>query len=148
MSTENNAMNTANTKPSSKPDADTQKKRVGQNLYAYMSIRGMTQQELADKVGISRTALSSYITARRYPRPAIIEKLATCLGVSVGELTDNYREENDAREPLSDEAYNVGRMFDTLDSRGRKIVRAVLEAEVKSVRDTRTDEAEKWKTLG
>lgn len=118
----------------------TQQERVSQNIADYMSIQGLTQQELADRAGISRTTLSSYISARRYPRPAILERLAKSLGVSVGELTDNYQGDFNERETLSDEAYSAGRMFDTLDERGKRIVRAVLEAEVKCVRDTRTED--------
>lgn len=137
MSTKDNAEKAASSWPEDNLNA---RQRVGMNLYDYMTMRGLTQQELADRAGISRTSLSSYITARRYPRPAILERLAKCLGVSVGELTDNYQGEDVEREGLSDEAYSAGRMFDMLDERGRKIVRAVLEAEVESVRVSRTHE--------
>lgn len=137
MNTKDNAGKTANSWPEDNLNA---RQRVGMNLYDYMTMRGLTQQELADRAGISRTSLSSYITARRYPRPAILESLAKCLGVSVGELTDNYQGEDGEREGLSDEAYSAGRMFDMLDERGKRIVRAVLEAEVESVRDSRAEE--------
>lgn len=128
-----------------KNDKDTEldlgqdvRKRVGMNIESYMKLRGMTQQELADKAGINRSTLTSYLIHRRYPRPDVLESLAKCLGVSVGELTDNYQGKENERETLSDEAYAIGRLFDSLDWRGKEIVRSILDAELKCVRDTRT----------
>lgn len=114
------------------------RKRVGMNIESYMKLRGMTQQELADKAGINRSTLSSYLIYRRYPRPDVLESLAKCLDVSVGELTDNYQGKENERDALSDEAYTIGRIFDSLDWRGKEIVRSILDAELKCVRDTRT----------
>ena len=46
----------------------------------------MTQQELAEKIGVSDKAISKWETGRGYPDITLIEDLADILGVSVIEL--------------------------------------------------------------
>lgn len=46
----------------------------------------MTQQELAEKIGVSDKAISKWETGRGYPDITLIEALADILGVSVIEL--------------------------------------------------------------
>jgi transcriptional regulator with XRE-family HTH domain len=112
------------------------RERMAMNLYDYMQVRGYTQAELADRAGISRTTLASYMTARRYPRPDILARLADALHVSAGVLADNsVGETGSGVDNLSEEAYSIGRMFDQLDERGRKIVRALVEAELDAIRE-------------
>lgn len=48
--------------------------------------RALTQQELADKAGITRVALARIETGGADPRPSTTRKLARSLGVSVDEL--------------------------------------------------------------
>lgn len=45
-----------------------------------------TQQEVADAIGIARSALGMYETGDRVPRDAIKVQLADYYGVPVGEL--------------------------------------------------------------
>lgn len=48
--------------------------------------RGMTQNELAEKLNVSNKAVSKWETAKGYPDITLIEPLARMLGVSVMEL--------------------------------------------------------------
>lgn len=48
---------------------------------------GMTQQELADTLGISRKSLSRYESGQSLPRPGVLLELADTLGVDPGWLT-------------------------------------------------------------
>ena len=48
--------------------------------------RGITQQQLADEIGISSKAISKWENARGLPDISLIEPLAAALGVSVVEL--------------------------------------------------------------
>ena len=48
--------------------------------------KGLTQQELADQIGVSDKAVSKWETARGLPDIALIEPLAAALGISVLEL--------------------------------------------------------------
>ena len=47
---------------------------------------GMTQKELAEKVGITEAAVSHYLKGDRMPRSAVAVKLADVLNMSVDEL--------------------------------------------------------------
>ena len=48
--------------------------------------RAITQQQLAEKIGVSDKAISKWETGRGYPDITLIEPLASVLGVSVIEL--------------------------------------------------------------
>lgn len=48
--------------------------------------RGMTQQQLAEKLAVSDKAISRWETGRGYPDISLIEPLARALGVSIIEL--------------------------------------------------------------
>jgi transcriptional regulator with XRE-family HTH domain len=58
----------------------------GQRLAAVRRSKGMTQKELADRLGVKRVLIDYY--ERRSPNPALdfIERAAEALGVSVAEL--------------------------------------------------------------
>lgn len=68
---------------------------------------GLSQTELAEKMGTSLRSICSYETGERKPRPGTLEKLAKCLGVSTTylndpECTDRY--EGIDRDPYISEA--------------------------------------------
>jgi len=48
--------------------------------------RGMTQEQLAEKSGVSRTYLARLETGRQDPTLSTLEKLATALKVDVAKL--------------------------------------------------------------
>ena len=50
--------------------------------------RGLTQEALAEKAGISRTYLARLETARHDPTLSMLEKLAKALRVKVGRLLE------------------------------------------------------------
>lgn len=45
-----------------------------------------TQQEMAERVGITQVAYSNYELGKRYPKPEMLKTLATVLGCTVDEL--------------------------------------------------------------
>jgi DNA-binding XRE family transcriptional regulator len=51
-------------------------------------ICGLTQAQLAEKVGVSRVAVNSWEMGNKYPRDTIIPKLAEALGITPAELVD------------------------------------------------------------
>lgn len=56
---------------------------IGENVRKIRELKGMTQQELADSIGISRSYLGDLEKNRRNPSTETIEKLSELLGVSV-----------------------------------------------------------------
>lgn len=59
---------------------------IGDNINRLMYLKGLTQQELADRVGCTRFAISRYVNNNRTPSEKMLQKLADGLGVSVNEI--------------------------------------------------------------
>jgi repressor LexA len=65
------------------------KKVIGQNLTAFLRRSGMSQRELAQKLGVSGAAVSSWVSGQKAPRVDKVDAMAALLGV---ERMDFYRE--------------------------------------------------------
>lgn len=59
---------------------------VGPRIRALRLEKNMTQRQLADKVGVDRTSLSSYENNKRVPDLFILCSLADVFGISLDEL--------------------------------------------------------------
>lgn len=59
---------------------------TGATIKRLRELKGLTQSELADKIGVSSKAVSKWETAKGLPDISLIEPLSTALGVSVMEL--------------------------------------------------------------
>ena len=57
-------------------------------LIDLMADKGLTQADLADKAGLSRTAIYGVMTKGRKPRLPTLGKIAKALGVKPSELLD------------------------------------------------------------
>ena len=62
------------------------RQEFGRRLRKRMVRKGLTQQELADEVGISQVMLSNYITGRSMPGFYIVDKIARALDCSVDDF--------------------------------------------------------------
>jgi transcriptional regulator with XRE-family HTH domain len=58
----------------------------GRRLAELRKARGLTQNDFADAIDISRLSLAYFETGRRWPRPVTLQKLARQLGVTVSDL--------------------------------------------------------------
>lgn len=58
-----------------------------EKLFALMADKGLTQADLADKAGLSRTAIYGVMKGRK-PRLPTLGKIAKALGVKPSELLD------------------------------------------------------------
>ncbi len=73
---------------------------IGERLRFLRKRLGLSQKEMAQKLGISRVALARYENNKRYPDTAILAKIAQILGVSLdwlvtgkGEMFTSERDE-------------------------------------------------------
>lgn len=64
----------------------TTKERLGQKVQKLRKALGYTQEELAEKLHISRTHMGHIEQGRKSPSLKLMEKLARVLKVSVSEL--------------------------------------------------------------
>lgn len=56
---------------------------VGKRIKAIRKTRGLTQEQLAEKLGVQRATISNYEIGRRSPHLKELEKIASILGVSL-----------------------------------------------------------------
>lgn len=93
---------------------------------------GMTQKEVAEKIGVSRSAYTLYETGKRQPDPLQIKKMAKALGISANAFfPDTMQKIKESEEfPYSAAALEFARQFDQLDKWGRAAVSAVIREEI------------------
>ena len=99
------------------------------NLRNYRESAGLTQQQIADRIGITKSTYCNYESGKREPDVAKIKKIAKALGISADSLLSTGFENKKA--PLySSEALKLAGEFDTLDIHGKQTVRAVMDEEL------------------
>lgn len=80
---------------------------------------GLTQQQIADKLGITKSTYCGYETAKRSPDPQRIKQLAKVLHVSADALLDISIEKETSPAPAKAEAEEVEKwLTDLLVERG------------------------------
>ena len=66
---------------------------IGKNIKYYRLSRNMSLQDLADRVGLNKMAISNYENEKREPKMEICQKIADILNVSLSKLISNYGNE-------------------------------------------------------
>ena len=93
-------------------DADTVKATLAKNLLRYRESRNLSQDQIAQKLGVTRVSISNYERGDRVPDAVFLARLAQSMGVTTDYLlglSENETRENEAlaeRIPLEDEALN------------------------------------------
>ena len=64
----------------------------GENIVQLRKIRQMTQEELADRIGVSRQAVGKWESGETEPSLDLAKKVAEVFGVSLDELADHQGE--------------------------------------------------------
>lgn len=88
---------------------------MNKKLFALMADKGLTQKELADKAGLSRTAIYGVMNKGRKPNIVTTGKIAKALGVEPHEIykiaVEEVEEDGDTVEKYhTSEKYHVDRM--------------------------------------
>lgn len=92
-----------------------------EKLIRYRKKMGMTQQDLAEKSGYSRSSIINWETGKRAPRTVDIEKLAAALGTTVGALMGEDEDEPDAPTiESSEEQPSMRKLLQLLSSFAKK----------------------------
>lgn len=65
----------------------TARRVFSRNLRVFIEQSGLSQSEVAQKLGVSKGTLCDYCHERSYPRPDKLDQLCTILGVSQYDLT-------------------------------------------------------------
>lgn len=115
---------------------------------------GISQRELANRLGVTPVRLNYWEKGKREPDVYYIKALARELGVTGDYLLETpFAEQLDEpkKEPdISPDAMKVAKDYDTLDRRGKRLVRGVLDIEIENLRykadnsDTNTPEMQAY----
>ena len=62
---------------------------IGENIKKYRKEKGMTQEELAQKCGLSKNGLWNYENNKRQPNVKTLNKIIDVLGIKITDLIDN-----------------------------------------------------------
>ena len=73
---------------------------IGENIKNYRKEAGMTQEELAEKVGITRAYLSEIERGKKDPSYSKVKKISDILGIPIDELTGKEVDLEDLPESL------------------------------------------------
>ena len=98
------------------------------NLRNYREAAGLTQLQVAERLGITKSTYCNYESGKREPDVAKIKKIAKAFGISADALLETGFENK--KTPLcSSEAMEIAKTFEQLDGHGRGAVKAILDFE-------------------
>ena len=104
------------------------------NLRNYREAAGLTQQQVAERLGITKSTYCNYESGKREPDVAKIKKIAKALGISADALLETGHGEK-AVPFMSSSAMQLARDYDTLDIHGKKTVRVVMDQELERMEE-------------
>ena len=70
------------------------KKLLGRNIKKYRKLNGLTQEQLAESIGVEVISISSIETGRYFPAPENLVKIAETLNIPIKYLFDFKSEQN------------------------------------------------------
>ena len=98
------------------------------NLRNYREAAGLTQLQVAERLGITKSTYCNYESGKREPDVAKIKKIAKALGISADALLETGHDSKKA-PAFSAEAMEIAKTFEQLDGHGRGAVKAILDFE-------------------
>ncbi|WP_247948325.1 LexA family transcriptional regulator [Streptococcus constellatus] len=92
---------------------------IANNITYFRKQKGITQKELAEKIGIQPSTLSDYINLRSAPSFGIIQKLADFFEINKSDIDTTFKEDS---PPTSDTARAISDTVERLEEPRRVIV--------------------------
>lgn len=77
------------------------KQQIANNIKELLNKRGITQVQLADKTGISKSTISDYMRSKTLINPGNVEKVAMVLGVNKSDIDPTFKKTNDVSTVLA-----------------------------------------------
>ena len=87
-------------------------KELGSRITETLQKRGMTQKELASRIGVTEAVISRYVSGDREPKPEVLANIATALHTTSDFLLGIECEEFDHRRVKRLIARNASSMTD------------------------------------
>ncbi len=99
-----------------------------ENLKEARLSKGLSQKEVAEKIGVAKSTYSLYESGNREPGVPIIKKIISVLGVSGDDLIGLNDNNKDANVYSEQEIVHINK-YRSIDNKGRHTVDTVLDME-------------------
>lgn len=104
--------------------------KIGDRIRSHRRRLGLTQKELAERVGVSTGTIGMYETNKREPDLQMIRRLAAEFGVSVSELVEGTMEEETSEGRRELALHHVDRRHDPSAP-----IKSSLKEQIRRLRD-------------
>lgn len=108
--------------------------KIGNNIKALRRQRGITQETLAERLGVTPSAVGNYERGVSFPKEDVLGRLFGALGCTPNELFG-------AESLLSDEEYAHLNKYRALDAHGKELINACVEIELGRIAEANDDDA-------
>lgn len=105
---------------------DTIKKNISKNIAKYREQKGLSQKELAKRLGVVPSRISNWETGANCPTIDILFNVCEILNVSINDIYGVYP---DSKFILKYEEQEIVKKYRILDSHGKKMVDFTLNEE-------------------
>lgn len=106
--------------------------KFGERLRDLRQAKGMTQQELAGRVGVSRRAIAYYESEGNTPIVSNLPKVAGALGVSLEELLGIKKIRPDKQDPGTKKLWKKFQQVRALPERDQRAIIRMINSLVRS----------------
>lgn len=104
--------------------------KIGNNIKLYRKKKGLTQKQLAEKIGTTDSAITRYESNSREPSIEIITKIAKALNISINELLDDKVVSNDIGSKIIS-----AKIFRKLDDEQLSKLTGIDELQLRAIQD-------------
>lgn len=116
---------------------------VSENIRRYREEFGMTQAQLADRLGVDRTSVTQWESGTSKPKFSNMSKLADIFGVDIQDIVSNvFHRTKPPSTALSIEEVVLLENYRALDDQGRKMAQDALRMWAVSARQAKNQEGE------
>lgn len=122
---------------------DTIKKNISRNIGKYREANGMSQKELAKRLGVVPSRISNWETGANCPTIDILFEVCEALNVSINDIYGVYP---NSKFVLQYDEINHIKKYRDLDQHGKETVSYILNRESERVKQLKQD-AERIKEL-
>ncbi len=107
------------------------KRIIADNLTYYLNQQGLSQQDVADALGVPKTTVSTWFRGTSLPRADKIEKLAEFFNIPYADLTNESGNRDSVAVTLSEEERTLISLYRQVKKENRKGVLSMIEVAIK-----------------
>ena len=106
---------------------------IGKRIREAREMRGYTQKELADKLGVTSSAIANYENNVSHPKEPVLYSLLSVLGVDANFLFQDEMHDIYTESVSLDEMENIVKKYRRLDPYSQKIIRSLIDMELNRI---------------